>query len=176
MTRVVFSIGSNLGDREAHLRQAVAGLADAGEVRAVSGVYETPPWGDPDQPSYYNAALIVTGPQSVEEWLEIAQSLEEKAQRNRDPERRFGPRTLDVDLIAAWEDDGTPIIRGNPKLTLPHPRAHQRAFVLRPWLEIQPYAKLPGHGWVNDLVLSEALAADVAAMTALPAIQLQSTA
>ena len=175
MTQVVFSIGSNLGDREAHLRLAVAGLSEAGEVRAVSGVYETPPWGDTEQPSYYNAAVIVTGPLRPIEWLRVAQHIEATAHRERDPQRRFGPRTLDVDLIAMWEDDGTPIVMDSPELTLPHPRAHQRAFVLRPWLEIQPYAKLPGHGWVNDLVLSEALEADVAAMNALPTIQLQST-
>jgi 2-amino-4-hydroxy-6-hydroxymethyldihydropteridine diphosphokinase len=173
---VVFSIGSNLGDRQAHLAHAVAGLAEAGEVLAVSGVYETPPWGDTDQPAYLNAAVLAAGPHPVEHWLSIARGLETGAKREREPERRFGPRTLDVDLIAAWGDDGAPIVRDDPQLTLPHPRAHQRAFVLRPWLEIQPYAKLPGHGWVNDLVLSPALADDVAAMTARPDIQLQSTA
>jgi 2-amino-4-hydroxy-6-hydroxymethyldihydropteridine diphosphokinase len=154
----------------------VSGLAEVGEVQAVSGVYETPPWGDPDQPAYFNAVLLVTGPYEVDEWLAIARRLEEEAKRERDPDRRFGPRTLDVDLIAAWADDGAPIIRDDLELTLPHPRAYQRAFVLRPWLEIQPYAKLPGHGWVNDLVLSDALADDVAAMTARPDIQIQSTA
>lgn len=176
MTQVVFSIGSNLGDRVAHLTSAVAGLAEVGEVRAVSGVYETPPWGDPDQPAYLNAVVLATGDLTVEQWLGEAQRIEGEAKRERAPERRFGPRTLDIDLIAAWADDGTPIVRDDPELTLPHPRAHQRAFVLRPWLEIQPYAKLPGHGWVNDLVLSDALADDVAAMTARPDIQIQSTA
>jgi 2-amino-4-hydroxy-6-hydroxymethyldihydropteridine diphosphokinase len=176
VTRVVFSIGSNLGEREANLRFAVAGLAEAGEVVAVSGVYETPPWGDPDQPSYYNAAVMVTGPETVEQWLRAAQRLEQAAGRERDPDRRFASQTLDVDLIAAWEDDGAEIIRDTTDLVLPHPRAHLRAFVLRPWLEIHPFARLPGHGWVNDLVLAPELADEVAAMTALPAIQLQSTA
>jgi 2-amino-4-hydroxy-6-hydroxymethyldihydropteridine diphosphokinase len=171
VTQVVFSIGSNLGDRLSYLRSAVAGLAEVGEVQAVSGVYETPPWGDPDQPSYYNAVLLVTGELTVERWLEEAMRIERLAERSRDQI----PRTLDVDLIAAWEDDGKPIIRDTEELTLPHPRAHLRAFVLRPWLEIQPYAKLPGHGWVNDLVLSEDLADDVAAMTAQPDLQIQST-
>lgn len=171
MTQVVFSIGSNLGDRAAYLGKAVASLAEVGEVRAVSGVYETPPWGDPDQPSYYNAVLIVTGDLTVEEWLAEAMRLEQESSRSREQVAR----TLDIDLIAAWTDEGVPIIRDSPELTLPHPRAHQRAFVLRPWLEIQPYARLPGHGWVNDLVLSDALADDVAAMTALPHIQIQSS-
>lgn len=171
MTQVVFSIGSNLGDRLGYLRAAVAELAKAGQVQAVSGVYETPPWGDPDQPSYYNAVVLVTGEPAVEQWLEVARAAERLAGRSREQI----PRTLDVDLVAAWDDDGTPIIRQTAELTLPHPRAHLRAFVLRPWLEIQPYAKLPGHGWVNDLVLSDDLAGDVAAMTALPHVEIQST-
>ena len=70
----------------------------------------------------------------------------------RDPERRFGPRTLDVDVIAVWGDDGEPVLSDDPELTLPHPRAHLRAFVLRPWLDIQPYGQLPGHGWLTDLL------------------------
>jgi 2-amino-4-hydroxy-6-hydroxymethyldihydropteridine diphosphokinase len=174
VTQVVLSIGSNLGDRAAHLRAAVDRLAAEGEVLAVSGVYETPPWGDPDQPSYYNAVVLVSGDHDVDEWLRVAQRIESSQGRTRDPQRRFGPRTLDVDLVAAWGDDGTPIVRDDPGLTLPHPRAHLRAFVLRPWLEIQPYARLHGHGWVNDLVLSDALAADVAAMTPLGEIRLES--
>jgi 2-amino-4-hydroxy-6-hydroxymethyldihydropteridine diphosphokinase len=171
---VVLSIGSNLGDRAEHLRAAVAALTEAGDVLAVSGVYETPPWGDPDQPSYYNAVVLVQGDHDVQEWLTITQAIEQNQGRVRDPQRRFGPRTLDIDLIAARDDDGTPIILNEPELTIPHPRAHQRAFVLRPWLEIQPYAQLPGHGWVNDLVLSAALEADVAAMKALSAIRIES--
>jgi 2-amino-4-hydroxy-6-hydroxymethyldihydropteridine diphosphokinase len=165
VTQVVLSIGSNLGDRAAHLRAAVAQLQTEGVINAISGVYETAPWGDPDQPSYYNAVVLVTGDHDVAGWLRIAQRVEDSEGRIRDPQRRFGPRTLDVDLIAAWSDDGKPIIVDTPELVLPHPRAHLRAFVLRPWLEIQPYARLHGHGWVNDLVLSDALAADVAAMT-----------
>jgi 2-amino-4-hydroxy-6-hydroxymethyldihydropteridine diphosphokinase len=157
------------------LRAAVEGLAEVGDVRAVSGVYETPPWGDPDQPTYLNAVALVTGALPVEQWLDVAHEIEAAAHRERDPSRRFGPRTLDVDLIAAWADDGTPIVRDDPRLTLPHPRASRRAFVLRPWLEIQPYAKLPGHGWVNDLVLSADLADDVAAMTPRPDIQIESS-
>jgi 2-amino-4-hydroxy-6-hydroxymethyldihydropteridine diphosphokinase len=168
------SIGSNLGDRAAHLRAAVTGLAGEGEILAVSGVYETPPWGDPDQPSYYNAAVLARGDHNVHEWLRITQRIEELQHRTRDPQRRYGPRTLDIDLIAAWEEDGSPIIVDDPELTLPHPRAHQRAFVLRPWLEIQPYARLPGHGWVNDLVLSDSLAPGVAAMTPLGEVRIES--
>ncbi|WP_433055646.1 2-amino-4-hydroxy-6-hydroxymethyldihydropteridine diphosphokinase [Dactylosporangium sp. CS-033363] len=161
MTTAVLSLGSNLGDREQHLRGAVASLED--KILVVSGVYETPPWGDPDQPHYLNAALLATDPDAgPREWLAAAHRLEEAAGRVRDPARRFGPRTLDVDVIAVWNDDGTPVTSGDPELTLPHPRAHLRAFVLRPWLDIQPYAQLPGHGWVNDLLRADAVAADLA--------------
>ncbi|MEU7871181.1 2-amino-4-hydroxy-6-hydroxymethyldihydropteridine diphosphokinase [Dactylosporangium sp. NPDC049140] len=161
MTRALLALGSNLGDREGHLRGAVAGLHD--RVLVVSGVYETPPWGDPDQPHYLNAALLAADPGATpHDWLAAAHRLEDEAGRVRDPARRFGPRTLDVDVIAVWNDDGAPVISGDPELTLPHPRAHLRAFVLRPWLEIEPYAKLPGHGWVNDLLRADVVADDLA--------------
>jgi 2-amino-4-hydroxy-6-hydroxymethyldihydropteridine diphosphokinase len=174
MTQVVLSLGSNLGDRERSLRFAVERIAAMSELLAVSGVYETPPWGDADQPAYYNAALLARAPIPAAQWLAAAQSIESEAGRERDPQRRFGPRTLDVDLVMAWDDGGEVIVSADPELTLPHPRAHLRAFVLRPWLEIQPYARLPVHGWVNDLVLGEALEADVAKMKALPQIRLES--
>ncbi|WP_432834429.1 2-amino-4-hydroxy-6-hydroxymethyldihydropteridine diphosphokinase [Dactylosporangium sp. CA-092794] len=161
MTRAVLALGSNLGDREANLRGAVAGLGDA--VVVVSGVYETPPWGDADQPDYLNAVLLATDPAAKpRDWLSTARRLEEAAGRARDPGRRFGPRTLDVDVIAVWNDDGEPVTSDDPELTLPHPRAHLRAFVLRPWLDIQPYAQLPGRGWVNDLLRTDEVAGDLA--------------
>jgi 2-amino-4-hydroxy-6-hydroxymethyldihydropteridine diphosphokinase len=98
-------------------------------------------------------------------WLERAHAVEATAGRIRDPQRRYGPRSLDVDVIAVWEDGGAPVMSDDPELTLPHPRAHQRAFVLRPWLDIEPYAQLPGHGFVQDLIRSASLAADLAAMS-----------
>ncbi|MEV0130780.1 2-amino-4-hydroxy-6-hydroxymethyldihydropteridine diphosphokinase [Dactylosporangium sp. NPDC050688] len=161
MTRAVLALGSNLGDREANLRGAVAGLGDV--VVAVSGVYETPPWGDADQPHYLNAVLLAVDPAArPRDWLDRAHRLEDAAGRVRDPARRFGPRTLDVDVIAVWDDDDRPVTTDDPELTLPHPRAHLRAFVLRPWLDIQPYGQLPGHGWLYDLVRSAPVAADLA--------------
>jgi 2-amino-4-hydroxy-6-hydroxymethyldihydropteridine diphosphokinase len=168
MTRAVLSLGSNLGDRFAHLRGAVTGLGDS--VLVVSGVYETPPWGDPDQPAYLNAAVLVADAVEPKAWLDKAGALEAAAGRERDPDRRFGPRTLDVDVIAVWTDEGDPITSDDPELTLPHPRAHLRAFVLRPWLDIQPYAQLPGHGWVSDLV--RAVAADAEELTPRPGLDL----
>lgn len=172
MTRALLSLGSNLGDRAAHLRSAVD--AFAGWLVAVSGVYETPPWGDPDQPAYLNAAALVdddaAGPA---DWLARAQEVERRAGRVREPHRRFGPRTLDVDVIAVWTPDGEPVISADPGLTLPHPRAHLRAFVLRPWLDIAPYAALPGYGWVNDLLRTEAVAADLPDLRARPDLSLE---
>lgn len=173
MDLVVLSLGSNLGDRVRHLKDAVAALGEG--VLVVSGVYETPPWGDADQPAYLNAVVLVGEEgRTVEEWLAVTRDLEAGANRERDPDRRFGPRTLDVDLIAATTERGEPILRETADLTLPHPRAHLRAFVLRPWLEIQPYARLPGHGWVYDLIRQEPVAGDVLTMTARPEISLES--
>ena len=173
MSRAVLSLGSNLGDRAAHLRAAVAGLDDV--LLVVSGVYETPPWGDADQPAYLNAAALVAHPTAAPaDWLARARSLEAAAGRVRDPARRFGPRTLDVDVIAVWEDDDRPVLSDDPELTLPHPRAHLRAFVLRPWIDIQPYGQLPGHGWLTDLLRADAVVADLADVRPRPELTLES--
>ena len=173
MTRAILSLGSNLGDRYAHLRAAVKALGES--VVLVSGVYETPPWGDAEQPPYLNAVVLVVDPDAAPiDWLERARAGETAADRVRDPDRRFGPRTLDIDVIAVWQADGTPVISGDPELTLPHPRAFERAFVLKPWLDLQPYAQLPGYGWVTDLLTAPALAADAAAMTPRPDLPLES--
>jgi 2-amino-4-hydroxy-6-hydroxymethyldihydropteridine diphosphokinase len=171
MTRAVLTLGSNLGDRVLHLRGAVAGLGDT--VLAVSGVYETAPWGDTDQPDYLNVAVVVTDPAAgPHDWLGRAQALERQAGRERDPTRRYGPRTLDVDVIAVWDDDGAPLTVDEPDLVLPHPRAHVRAFVLRPWLDIEPYGRLPGHGFLSDLVRTEPVAGDLPDVRARPDIRL----
>jgi 2-amino-4-hydroxy-6-hydroxymethyldihydropteridine diphosphokinase len=160
VTRAVLSLGSNLGDRVGHLRAAVAALDDV--LLVASGVYETPPWGDTDQPAYLNAAVLVhDGAAGPRDWLARARDLEAAAGRVRDPARRFGPRTLDVDVIAVWSDDGEPVLSDDPELTLPHPRAHLRAFVLRPWIDIQPYGHLPGRGWLTDLMRSGPVLADL---------------
>ncbi len=173
MSRAVLSLGSNLGDRAAYLRAAVEQLA--AWVVATSGVYETPPWGDSAQPAYLNAVVIVhddrAGPG---DWLARARAAEQAAGRERDPDRRFGPRTLDVDVIAVWAADGTPVLSDEPELTLPHPRAHERAFVLRPWLDVEPYAELPGHGRVSELLRQPAFAAELAGAHARPELTLES--
>ncbi len=134
----------------------------------VSGVYETPPWGDPDQSDYLNAVVLVADDVPPRGWLDRAILLEQRAGRVRDDRRPFGPRTLDVDVIAVWSDEGEPVISDDPALTLPHPRAHLRAFVLRPWLDIAPYAQLPGSGTVAELIRRDPVAADLGGLRARP--------
>ena len=110
----------------------------------------------------------------VRGWLERARRLEEAAGRVRDPAHRYAPRPLDVDVIVAWDEADQPVICDDPDLTLPHPRAHQRAFVLRPWIDIQPYARLPGHGWVSDLLRDDDVAAQLADVRPRPDLTLES--
>ena len=149
MSRAVLSLGANLGDRAGAIRAALTALTDDGLI-ARSTLYETPPWGPVEQPAYLNAVAIVRGPRDARGWLERAHELEQAAGRTR--EVRWGARTLDVDVVTVTEDDGTPVLSDDPELTLPHPRAHERAFVLVPWLALDPGAELPGRGRVVDLV------------------------
>lgn len=134
MSRAVLSIGSNLGDRLANLQSAVDAMRT--ELVAVSPVYETAPEGPVPQDDYLNAVLIVAEPTaSPRDWLKRAQATENAAERIRD--LRWGPRTLDVDVVSVDE-----IVSADPELTLPHPRAAERAFVLVPWLAADPSARL----------------------------------
>ena len=149
MSRAVLSLGANLGDRAGTLRAALTALTDDGLI-ARSTLYETPPWGPVEQPPYLIAIAVVRGDRDAAGWLALAHELEQAAGRTR--EVRFGPRTLDVDVVTVTEDDGTPVLSDDPVLTLPHPRAHERAFVLVPWLTLDPGAVLPGQGTVADLV------------------------
>lgn len=132
----VLSVGSNLGDRLAHLALAVAVL----RPHAVSPVYETAPWGDVPQDDYLNAVLLCAL-DATAAW-DRAQEAERRAGRERTV--RWGPRTLDVDVVLA----PAPVPVG---LVVPHPRAHERAFVLAPWLDVDPDAALPA-GRVRDLL------------------------
>ncbi|NEK60560.1 2-amino-4-hydroxy-6-hydroxymethyldihydropteridine diphosphokinase [Geodermatophilus sabuli] len=161
MSRAVLSLGANLGDRAAALRGAITALAADGVLVARSTLYETPPWGPVEQPPYLNAVVVVRGPVDAAGWLARAHELEEAAGRTR--EVRWGARTLDVDVVTVTGDDGQPVLSADPELTLPHPRAHERAFVLVPWLTLDPGAALPGHGRVADLVAALP-AGDVAAV------------
>ena len=147
--RAVISLGSNLGNRLETLQGAVDALEDTPGVRvkAVSPVYETEPWGvEPgSQPSYFNAVVVLRTTLPPSSLLERAHAVEEAFHRVRD--ERWGPRTLDVDIVAYAD-----VVSDDPVLTLPHPRAHERAFVLAPWHDVDPEAQLPGHGAVVRLL------------------------
>jgi 2-amino-4-hydroxy-6-hydroxymethyldihydropteridine diphosphokinase len=145
--RVVLSLGSNQGDRLALLQGAVETLADTPdfEVVALSAVYETDPVGGPEQSDFLNAIVIGEGPQSPRTLLERALAVEDAYDRVRNI--RWGPRTLDVDVIAVGD-----LTVDEDDLQVPHPRAAERAFVLVPWLEADPDAVVPGAGKVAELL------------------------
>jgi 2-amino-4-hydroxy-6-hydroxymethyldihydropteridine diphosphokinase len=145
--RAVLAVGSNLGDRLGTLQGCVnaIGLLPGTDVLAISPVYQTAPVGGPAQPDYLNAVLIVGTGLRPRELLEAAHRIEADFGRVR--EERFGPRTLDIDIISYADE-----VSGDPVLTLPHPRAHERAFVLVPWHDIDAHAELPGRGAVSRLL------------------------
>ncbi|MFH9808267.1 2-amino-4-hydroxy-6-hydroxymethyldihydropteridine diphosphokinase [Streptomyces olivaceus] len=149
--RAVIALGANLGNRLETLQGAIDALEDTPGVRVkgVSPVYETEPWGvDPgSQPTYFNAVVVVKTTLPPLSLLERAHAVEEAFHRVRD--EHWGPRTLDVDIVAYAE-----VVSDDPLLTLPHPRAHERAFVLAPWLDVDPEALLPGRGTVAVLLES----------------------
>jgi 2-amino-4-hydroxy-6-hydroxymethyldihydropteridine diphosphokinase len=145
--RTVIAMGSNLGDRMDYLQGGLDGLFDTPRISflAVSPVYETAPVGGPEQPDYLNAVVIAETSMPAQAVLERCLSLEDAYGRARD--ERWGPRTLDLDLIIYGDE-----VSNGPGLTLPHPRAHERAFVLAPWHDADPQAQLPGRGPVADLL------------------------
>ena len=144
--RAALGLGSNQGDRLVTLQDAVdaLGAVDGVTVVAVSGVYETDPVGGPEQPDYLNAVAVVETVLSPRELLDVAQHLETAAGRVRTV--RWGPRTLDVDVLAVGD-----LVVDEPGLQVPHPRAAERAFVLVPWAEADPGAVLPDGGPVAEL-------------------------
>jgi 2-amino-4-hydroxy-6-hydroxymethyldihydropteridine diphosphokinase len=144
--KMVISVGSNLEDPEAQVDRALDWIAEEFDLIAASSIYRTSPVGVTDQPEFRNAVAIIDAQgRTPREVLDSLHELEARAGRVRDV--RWGPRTLDLDLIIA--DD---VISDDPACTLPHPRAHERAFVLLPWLEIDPDAYLPGRGPIAGLV------------------------
>jgi 2-amino-4-hydroxy-6-hydroxymethyldihydropteridine diphosphokinase len=147
MTPVVLALGSNLGDRQDILQGAVGAIVGLPEVRvtAVSPVYETVPVGGPAQPDYLNAVVLAATALPARALLDQLHEIEAAFDRVRLV--RWGPRTLDIDIIVFGGERSD-----NPELTLPHPRAHERAFVLAPWHDVDPDAALPGRGPVADLL------------------------
>lgn len=147
--RTVLAVGSNLGDRLANLQGAVNSLADTPEVwvTAVSPVYETRPVDAPEgSKDFLNAVVLIDTTLSARTLLDRALAIEDAFGRER-PAERGAPRTLDVDLVVVGDR------RANDEdLVLPHPKAHERAFVLAPWYDVEPDAELPAHGPIGDLL------------------------
>lgn len=155
MTRAYLGIGSNLGDRAANLQLAVDALANtvAIDVVAVSPVYETEPVGGPPQGDFLNAVVAVETDLSPRELLAAGASIEAAAHRVR--EVHWGPRTLDVDILLV---EGAEV--DEPDLQVPHPRMHERAFVLAPLHDVAPeLVELPAGGWSGIRRASVALRA-----------------
>jgi 2-amino-4-hydroxy-6-hydroxymethyldihydropteridine diphosphokinase len=152
VSRAVLSIGSNLGDRMAMLTLALAAVRPW--LVAVSPVYETAPWGGVPQDDFLNAVAVVEDAEAAPlDWLERAQAAETAAGRLRGV--RWGPRTLDVDVI-----DVPGVASSSPVLTLPHPRAAERAFVLVPWAALDPAATIAGRPLADLLAALPADAVD----------------
>lgn len=145
MTRYAIGLGSNLGDRLGNLRGAVTAFGEAGEIVATSGLYETDPVGGPEQGKFLNAVVVVDVGLDPMPMIHFCLDIEQAADRVR--EERWGPRTLDVDILA-WEGE----VVSDGGLEIPHPRAHQRLFVLRPLVEVWPDAIL-----ANNLTAAESL-------------------
>jgi len=143
--KAVISLGANIGDPKANLDLAVALLREATEVIAVSSYSQTKPVGGPEQPDYLNAVAILESELPAKELLALLNGIETAMGRTR--EIYWGPRVIDLDLIQYGG-----LLVSDEKLTLPHPRAHERRFVLAPWFEIEPEAVLLTHGRISDLL------------------------
>lgn len=144
-TRVGFGLGSNLGDRPANIRRAIALIGERGIARldAVSRLYRTPPWGDVDQGDFANACALGWTGLSPYELLAAVKAIE--ADMGREPSRRWGPRLIDVDIL--FLGDHT---LDDPELTLPHKELFSRAFVLK------PLAEIGGDLWLDGVSVREA--------------------
>ena len=143
--KAVISLGANIGDPKANLDLAVALLREATDVIAVSSYLQTKPVGGPEQPDYLNAVAIVESELPAKDLLAVLNGIETAMGRTR--EIHWGPRVIDLDLIQYGG-----LLVSDEKLTLPHPRAHERRFVLAPWFEIEPEAILLTHGRISDLL------------------------
>ena len=143
--KAVISLGANIGDPKANLDLAVALLREATEVIAVSSYSQTKPVGGPEQADYLNAVAILESELPAKELLALLNGIETAMGRTR--EIYWGPRVIDLDLIQYGG-----LLVSDEKLTLPHPRAHERRFVLAPWFEIEPEAVLLTHGRISDLL------------------------
>lgn len=143
--RAVIALGANLEEPGECVELAIALLAESSELLARSSLYETKSVGGPVQPDYVNAVCIIETELPPREILHLLHGIETSMGRIRDV--KWGPRIIDCDLIAFGS-----VISQDDELTLPHPRAHERRFVLEPWLEIDPRAVLVGHGPISEIL------------------------
>ena len=147
MTRAFVGVGANLGDRRATIERAVDLLRAHVDVVAVSTLRETDPWGYADQPAFLNGAVEVETDLSARELLEVLLGVERELGRVRAGGPRYGPRTIDLDLLVFGDE-----VVAEPGLTVPHTRLPERAFVLEPLTELDPELVVPAHGRVSDLL------------------------
>lgn len=143
--KAVVALGANLDDPKVAVELAIAMLGEATNLIAASSLYLTKPIGGPAQPDYMNAVCILDSELPPVELLHLLHGIEKSMGRVR--AEHWGPRVIDVDLISYGQFE----IK-DEELTLPHPRAHERRFVLEPWIEIDPDAILIGHGPIRDLL------------------------
>lgn len=141
----IIALGSNIGEPRENLDLAIALLREATEVIKVSSYYVTKPVGYEDQPDFVNAVCIIESELPAIELLNMLHGIEKAMGRERTI--KWGPRIIDLDIIQYGS-----LLSNSPELTLPHPRAHERKFVLEPWLEIEPEAVLLTHGKIADLL------------------------
>ena len=149
--RAYVGVGANLGEREATILGAIDLLAvqPGVDVVGVSALRETEPWGPVEQPSYLNGAVALETDLDPRDLLDVLLDVERRFGRNRAMEVRWGPRTLDLDLLLHGD-----LVRDEPGLTLPHPRLHERRFVLEPLADLDPALVVPGRGTVAELLAS----------------------
>ena len=143
--KAVVALGANIGSPREQMDEAIALLGEATEVKAVSTYFVTKPVGGPEQPDYLNAVCILESELPALDLLAVLQGIEKSLGRERDV--RWGPRTIDLDLIQYGS-----LLSAAAELELPHPRAHERRFVLEPWCEIEPDAILLTHGKISELL------------------------
>jgi 2-amino-4-hydroxy-6-hydroxymethyldihydropteridine diphosphokinase len=143
--KAVVALGANIGNPQEQMDLAVAMLREATDVVAVSSYYTTKPVGGPEQPDYINAVCIIESELPAIDLLSLLHGIEKSLGRER--AEKWGPRTIDLDLIQYGA-----LLSSATELQLPHPRAHERRFVLEPWQEIEPDAILLTHGKISDLL------------------------
>ena len=143
--KAVIALGSNIGEPKANLDLAIALLKEATDVKQISSYYITKPVGYQDQPDFLNAVCIIESELPAMELLNMLQGIEKVMGRERTI--KWGPRNIDLDIIQYGS-----LLSNAEELTLPHPRAHERKFVLEPWHEIEPDAVLLTHGKIADLL------------------------